>query len=129
MLVDVTGIDLVEMRDDVADFGELGEIDFALADEIEDDCAEVGEGVGAFGVGEVGGAAARAGGAGGEGVVEAFATFAEAFAGGALEGVAKWADLGGGRAEESAECPAERDFGRAEAAAASLPCHASKLYR
>jgi hypothetical protein len=76
------GVEVVELADEVAGFGELGEIDFAAADEVEDEGAEVGEGVVAA--------------AGGAGVVEAGA----AFAGAALEGVA---DDAGGGPEQGAE--------------------------
>jgi hypothetical protein len=48
------GIDLVEMRDNVADFGELADIDLAATDQIEDDVAELGEGVGTAAIGQGG---------------------------------------------------------------------------
>jgi len=38
-LVDGLGVELVELADEVAGFGELGEIDFAAADEVEDELA------------------------------------------------------------------------------------------
>jgi hypothetical protein len=79
------GVEVVELADEVAGFGELGEIDLAAADEIEDEGAQVGEGVVAAAVGA--------------GVVEAGAAFASA----ALEGVA---DDAGGGPEQCAESAA-----------------------
>jgi hypothetical protein len=75
-LVGRLGVELVELADDVAGFGELSEVDLASADEIEDELAEVGQGVLAAAVGAC--------------VVEPRATFA----GASLEGVAD--DAGGG---------------------------------
>jgi len=109
MLVDVAGIDLVEIRDDVADFGQLAEIDFAAADQIEDDVTELGERVLATAAGECG--------------VEPTATFSRA----ALEHVAERAGLGECRAKQRAERAAQ--LGRAEASTTSLPCHARSVYR
>ncbi len=109
MLVDVAGIDVVEMRDDVADFGELAEIDLAAADQVEDDVAELGEGVLST--------------ASGQGGVETRATFART----ALEDIAKRAGLRESCAEQRAERAAK--LGRAEATTTSLPCHAGSVYR
>jgi hypothetical protein len=105
----VAGIEIVEMGDDVADFGELGDVDLALADEVEHDPTELGEGVGAA--------------TGLAGIGDARATLA----GGALEGIAQRADLRGGRAQERAKCAAQ--LGRLEASTSSLPCHARSVYR
>jgi len=96
-------VELVELADEVAGFGELGEIDLAAADEIEDDLAEVGEGVVAA--------------AGGQGVVEAGA----AGAGAAFDGVAH--DACGGP-EQRAEGAAEL---RRTEAAASLASHGDRV--
>ena len=95
-------VDLVELADEVAGFGELGEVDLAAADEVEDDVAQVGEGV----------VAAAAGAR----VVEAGA----AFAGAALEGIA---DDAGGGPDEGVEGASQ--LGRAEATA-SLASHGDK---
>lgn len=103
------GVDVVEMRDDVADLGELVDVDLAAADEVEDDVAELGESVVAAAVGQGG--------------VEARAAFART----ALEGVAQGACLGERRAKEGTEGAPQ--LGWAEATTSSLPCHAVKLYR
>jgi len=106
------GIELVEMRDDRARFGELGEIDLALPNELEHDLAELGEG----GVALAGLAARREGG------IEATATFS----GPALESVTQGTGLGEGGAKQRAKCAAQ--LGSPEPATSSLPCHASSLY-
>jgi hypothetical protein len=100
----VLGVELVEVGDDVVDLREVGDVDLAAANEVEDDLAELGEGVGAA--------------AAGEGVVEAGAAFADA----ALEDVA---DRGSCGADQRAERAAE--FGGAEAATTSLPCHVVRV--
>jgi len=116
------GIDLVEMGDEITDFGELREVDLATADQVENDLAEVGQRVGAA----TGGAAFFETGAS---VVETRATFA----GGSLESVtesfSQRADLGGRSAEERPEGAAQGKLGRLEASPTSLPCHAPSVYR
>jgi hypothetical protein len=105
----VAGIEIIEMRDDVADFGELGDVDLALADEVKDDLAELREGVGpATGLARIG---------------EARATLASR----ALERIAERTDLSGRRAQERAKRAAQ--LGRLEATTSSLPCHARSVYR
>jgi hypothetical protein len=97
------GVELVEVRDDVVDLGEVCHVDLAATDEVEDDLAELGEGVGAA--------------AAGEGIVEPGAAFADA----ALEDVTDGGSCG---AEEGAEGAA--DLGWAEPAT-SLPCHVVRV--
>jgi hypothetical protein len=109
MIVDVTGVDLVEVSDDVAHLRELVEIDLAAADQIEDDVAELGEGVLPAAVGQR--------------RVEARASFA----GTPLEDVAQRTGLCERGAEQCAERAAQ--LGRSEAASSSLPCHAQSVYR
>jgi hypothetical protein len=75
-------VEVVELVDEVAGFGELCEVDLTAADEVEDELAQVGEGVVAAAVGAD--------------VVEAGA----ALAGAALEGIA---DDAGGGAQEGAQ--------------------------
>jgi hypothetical protein len=109
MVVARTRVDLVEMRDDIADFRELAHVDFAAADQVQHDFAQLGECVSP--------AAIR------EGVRDTLA----AFAGRPLEGVAEGAHLRGGGSEKRAECAP--DLGRSEASTSSLPCHARSVYR
>ncbi len=110
MLVDVGArVDLVEMLDDVADFGQLVEIDLAAANEIEHGFAEVREGVLTASSGKC--------------RVEARAAFART----ALEGVAKRAGLRERGAQQRSERAAQ--LGRSEATTSSLPCHVRSVYR
>lgn len=99
------GVQIVEELDDIARLGELGEIDLAAADQLQDELAEGGEGVLA--------PAVRAG-------------LVEARAGAARDGVADHPGLLEGRAEERAERAPE--LGGAEAAA-SLSSHGRNLHR
>lgn len=108
ILVDA-GVDLVEVGNDVAGLGELVEIDLAAADEVEDDVAELREGVLTS--------------AAGEGGIEARSAFARA----AFESISQRAGLCERGAEQRAERAAQ--LGRAEASTSSLPCHARSVYR
>lgn len=105
----MAGVHLVEMRDDIADFRQLSQVDLTSADEVEHDLAELGQRVGA--------ATVR------QGVRDAFA----AFTGCALERISQRADLRRRSAKQRAERAA--DLGRAEASSSSLPCHARSVYR
>jgi hypothetical protein len=104
MLVGMTGIELVELRDDVANLGDLVDIDLAAPDQIEDGFAEVGEGVGAAAVGQ--------------GVVDA----RPALAGAALENLTHDAGLRERGAEERTEGAAQLGGPKASTAT-SLACH------
>jgi hypothetical protein len=109
MLVGMVRVELVEVRDQIPDLRQLGQVDLALADQLEDDLAELGEGVVAA--------------AAGQGVVEA----RPALAGAALERLAHGAGLGQGRAQQGAERAAQ--LRGPEPPTSSLPCHAPSVYR
>jgi hypothetical protein len=117
----VTGdVEIVEVRHEVGDFGQLGDVDLATADQIEDDFTELGESVAAT----VGAVETRAN------VVETGATFARGSLDRVPEGISQSiserADLGCRGPQEGTEGATEGQLGRFEATASSLPCHASK---
>lgn len=105
----MAGVDLVEVRDDVSNLGELLERDLAAADEVEHDLAELGERFLATSVGQRG--------------IEDLSTFTRA----AFDHVAQRAGLGERGAEQRTERAAE--LWRSEASTSSLPCHGRSVYR
>src|SRR5262245_8932234 len=99
-------IHFVELGDEALELRKLGKIDLALPDQIEDDFAEMGEGV----------VAATRFARGIETVT--------ALARPALEGVTQGSGLCERGAQKRTKCAAELG-----AARSSLPCHASSVYR
>jgi hypothetical protein len=96
-------VELVELANEIARLGELGEIDLTAPDQVEDELTELGEGILASAVG------ARA--------VEPGATFA----GAAFDRIS---DDIGRRSEDRAECATKL---RWTEAAPSLACHGGSL--
>ena len=102
-------VDLVELADELLGFGELAQIDLTLADEVEDELAEIREGVGALAVLAD--------------VVEARA----AFAGAAFEHVADDARLRECGVDERAQRSSQLRRTEATGGGAAFACHDATL--